>query len=123
MLGSDEIEIVGRRVILGNFAELAALEEPYRQVEPRRTVLALVVTVWRKIKDRRRQPRVTKSVNNRPIDPGIATSAFLVGRAAAISDHGNDQPMLNALAALLIAREPCDCTDGTRCKQEAITVS
>jgi len=48
---------------------------------------------------------------------------FSLGWAAAVSDHGNDQPMLDALAVLLIAREPCNRTDRARCKQESITVS
>src|SRR6267142_1040825 len=123
VIGRDEIEIVSRRVVLGNLSELAALEEPHRQVEPRRAILALIVAVWRKIKNRRRQPGVTNGVDNRPIYRGTATSAFLVGWAAAVSDHGNDQPMLDALAVLLIAREPCNRTDRTWCKQESVTVS
>ena len=123
MIGPYEIEIVCRSVILGNFAELAALEKSYRQVEARRTILAFVVTVWEKIEDRRRQPGVTKRVDHRPIDLGIAASALLVGRAAAVSDHGDDKPVLDALAIVLVAREPCDCTDRTRSKQESVAVS
>jgi hypothetical protein len=77
MIGSYEIEIVCRRMILGNLGEPAALKKSHRQVKPRRAVLALIVTVGEKVEDRRRQPRVTQSMGDRPIDLGIATSVFL----------------------------------------------
>jgi hypothetical protein len=66
---------------------------------------------------------VTKSMDNGPIDLGIATSALLVSWAAAISNHGDNKPVLDTLAIVLVARQPCDCTDRARCKQEAVAVS
>ena len=49
--GSDEVKVVGRGVVLGEGAELAALEEPDGQVEAWRAVLPLVVSVRRKVED------------------------------------------------------------------------
>ncbi len=45
MLGGDEIQIVSRGVVLGKFTVLTPLEQADRQIESRRTILALVVTV------------------------------------------------------------------------------
>ena len=53
IVGADEVEIVRGCVVLREFAVLAALEQPDRQVESRRTVLALVVAVRRKVVNNR----------------------------------------------------------------------
>ena len=51
MIGTYEIEIVRRSVILGNVAKLAALKKSYRQVESRRTILAFVVAVGKEFEN------------------------------------------------------------------------
>ena len=58
MMWLNEIEIVRRRVILGNFSELTALEKSNRQIKSWRTILAFVVAIGAEIKNRRRQSRM-----------------------------------------------------------------
>src|SRR5262245_18483290 len=103
-------------MILGNLGEPAALKKSYGQVKARRAVLALVITVGEKIEDRRRQSRVTENMGNGLINFGIANSALFVTWTTTISNHRDNKPMLDTLAIVLVAREPCDCTDRARCK-------
>jgi hypothetical protein len=99
MIGSYEIEIVCRGMMLGDLGEPATLKKSPWQVKPGRAVLALIVTVGEKVEDGRRQPRVTQSMGDgRPIDLGIATSALFVSWTAAISNHRDNKPMLDMLA-------------------------
>ena len=87
MIWLNEIEIVRGRVILRNFSELTALEKSNRQIKSWRTILAFVIAIGAEIENRRRQSRMAKNVDNRPVDLGISAPAFLVCGAAAITDH------------------------------------
>lgn len=51
MFGLDEVEIVGRGVIFGKGSESASLQQSNRQVEARRTELALVIAVGNEVGD------------------------------------------------------------------------
>src|SRR5215831_12166637 len=62
-------------------------------------------------------------MNNRTIDRGIATSAFLVCWTAGVPDHGDNEAVLNALAIVFIAGKPCDCTDRAWGEQETVAIS
>jgi hypothetical protein len=48
--------------------------------------------------------KVTKNVGNGLIDFRIAAAAFLARWAAAVTDHGNDEPMLEMFEFILVAR-------------------
>src|SRR5262245_11791236 len=123
MAGPYEIEIVCRGVILGNLAESAALEQSHRQIEAWRTILAFIITVGEKIENCRHQPTMTQSVDHRPINLRVAAPALFVGWTATISDHGEHEPVLDALTVVFIACEPRDCTNGAGGKQEPVAVA
>src|SRR5215467_7086767 len=108
-----KVEIVSRVVILRNLTEPATLEKSNWQVECRRAILTLVVTIWKKLKNLRRHPRVLQNVYDRPIDFSFAAPTPLVSWAAGISNHRNDEPVFNSLAIVFIARKPRDCADCT----------
>src|SRR5580704_3167211 len=123
MVGSYEIEIIRRSVILGNRAELAALQESNRQVEPRRAILALVIPVGREIENCRRQPQVPKNVDNRPINPRIALPASLISRTATVANHGKNEAVFDAVDLVLIASKPGYRADCAWCKEEVIAIT
>src|SRR5215813_9646631 len=53
MLGPYEVEVVRGCVILGEHAELPALQEPNRKIESRRAILALIISVGREVQNGR----------------------------------------------------------------------
>src|SRR5262245_24444786 len=62
-------------------------------------------------------------MDHRPIDLRIAASTFLVGWAAAIADHGDHEPMLNAVSVVFIACKPADFTDRAGGEQKTVAVT
>src|SRR5690606_25287100 len=103
MLRSYEIQIVRRGMVLGERAEQAPLEEPYRQVEARRTILPLVIAVWREIEDHRLRRQIAKRDGHGAIDEGFPVPATLVGRSAAITHTGDDKPMVDLVKPAFVA--------------------
>ena len=65
----------------------------------------------------------THPLSRPQFDVGIAPPALLEGRAAAIAEHRNDEPVLDAVNAVFVAGEPGDCADRARGKQEAVAVA
>ena len=123
MLGPDEIEIVGGRVIFGKGPVLAALKQPDAEIEARRAELPLVIAVRKEVEDPRRRCGVPEDMGHGAIDQGIAPAAFLVGRAAAVADAGDHQAMPDAAHPMLIAREPGDRADRARGEQKTVAVA
>ena len=116
MTWADELEIIGRVMILRKCAKHAALKKPNRQVEARGAELALVITIGRKVDNVRRHARVAKNVRYRPIDISIPTPALLVGRTSTIAYRGDNQPVFDTADLVLIACKPSYCTDCSRCE-------
>ncbi len=123
MFRTNELEVVRGGVIFGNRAEFAALKQADRQIEARRAVLAFVIAVRGKVQDRRRQSGLLQRVDHRAVDLRVSAPAFLVRRPAAVSDHGNDEPVLDACGAVLVAGEPGDCADRAGREQKPVAVS
>src|SRR5687767_12873643 len=57
------------------------------------------------------------------IDEGIASTALLVGRTTAVAYTRHDQAMLDPRRRFLVARKPCDRTDGPRHEEEAVAAA
>src|SRR5262249_16407362 len=113
---ADEIQIISRVMILRKCAEHAALKKPNRQVEARGAVLALVITIGRKVDNVRRHARVAKNVRYCPIDISIPPPPLLVGRPSTIAYRGDNQPVFDTTNLVLIACKPSYCADCSRCE-------
>lgn len=83
MFGLDEVEIVGRGVIFGKGSESASLQQSNRQVEARRTELALVIAVGNEVGDCQMFAILSAAgAGGDPVDQCISPAAALVVRPA-----------------------------------------
>src|ERR1700746_2345634 len=117
MLGCYETEIIGRGMVLGHLTVLAALKQPDRKVEARRTKLSFVIAVGGEIQNSCRWRGMAQGMDDGPIDCRIAPATPLVGWSSFVADHGDDKAMLDALGARFISGEPRDRGDCSRCEE------
>ena len=104
----DEIEIVGRGVILRKAPPDAPHQAADRKIETRRAILPLVIAIGRKFQNLGRASlQMAKNMRRRPIDLGISPAALLVMETARISDAGQHQPMADA------SSDACDFAPAT----------
>ncbi len=123
MLGPDEVEVVGRGVVLGEPPVRRAHQAPDRKIEPRRAVLPLVVAVGHEVMDLVLAARVPQHVLDGPVDGGVAPATTLVRGVAAIADAREDQAVPDARGRRLVEREPRDRPDRAGDEEEAVRVA
>ena len=85
LLRVDKLEVVRGSVILGKSPPHASHQATNRQIEARRAVLPLIITIWRKIKKFRRFTVMSKDVLHSAVNFSISTAALLVMKMAVVS--------------------------------------
>src|SRR4029450_8393717 len=117
----DELQVIGRGVILGKAAVRGPRQPPDRQVEPGRAELALVVAVRRELLHLEiAEP--SQDVGRRPVNYCIAPTALLVLEPAGIAEAREDAAVLNPRYDRFVACKPGDRSDGSRDEQEPVGI-
>src|SRR5690606_18549284 len=94
-----------------------------REIETRRAVLALVVTVGFEVLHRVCVAAVAQYVLGGTVDVRVAAAAAFVREATAVADAGDDQPMPYARRRRFVAGEPDDGADRPGDEQEPVCVA
>ncbi len=98
-------------------------ERPDGQVEAGRVELPLVPAPGLPLVHLGGIARVAQDELSGPIDLRVAPAALLVGQRARIANAQAHEPVLHALQALLVAREPGDRADRAGAEEEAVRVA
>ena len=123
MFGADEIEVVGRGVVLRVAAVGGTREAAHGQVEAGRAELAFVVAVGEERDLFVRLAAFGQHQRHDPVDVGIAPAAALVVVLAAIAHTRDHHPMGHTPRHVLPLRQPADGADGGRNEDEAVGVA
>src|SRR5436189_125112 len=107
-------------MILSEGCELAAVEEPDRQIEAGGAILAFIITVREEIQEIGICSRRAQHVGHGTVDKGLTSAASLVGGAARIAHAGDHQAVLYQAEGGLVRGEPSDRSYRTRHEEEAI---
>src|SRR5262245_47935355 len=118
-----EIEIVGRRVVLGILAMRRAAKASHGEIESRRAILPLVVAVRRKISYRKGDTLGLEYMLDGAVDIGALPSAALVVERPAVAGAGEHEPVLDPLDCCLVPEQPRERADRSRHKQKAVGVA
>src|SRR5215813_11935878 len=90
----NEIEIVGRCMVLRELSVRRTHQASHWKVEPRGAELSFVVTKWTEVYHPIGSTRIFQSVGDRSVNLGIISSALLVGALPRISGTRKDKTML-----------------------------
>src|SRR3989338_1101524 len=109
-------------MILRKFSMLAAHKTTHRQIETRRAILALIVTVREKIDHVIVRSGLPQNMHKRAVYLRVASAASLVSRTIFIPHAGQNEPMLNKFCTRFVAGKPCNRTDRAGNKKKAVRV-
>jgi hypothetical protein len=99
-----------------------AHQTAYGKIEPRRTVLPLVVAIRREFQHFEGFVLVAEDMGHNPVNLGIPAAAFLVVESSLISDARQHQSMTDAVNVRTIPGKPGDGPDGARNEKEAVGI-
>src|SRR5581483_7943400 len=97
-------------MVFGKLPPDTAHQAAHGQVEARRAVLALVVTVRREFEDFSRLTTVPQDVCHGTVHAGIAATALFIVEATRVSHAGEHPPMPDTLHTPGVSRQPSDRT-------------
>src|SRR5215467_6419878 len=95
----------------------------HRQIDTRRTVLALVMPIGIKFTNLIVSARMLEDVNGRAVDFSIAPPALLVSKFPRLSHVDEHEPIFDSRDLILVAPPPSDRPDGSRNEDKSIRVS
>src|SRR2546423_4014865 len=122
LLGTHELEVVCRRVVLRVLAIRRTGQAAHCQVEPRRAVLSLIVSVRNEIEQAVRAT-VLEHMTRSSVSQRVTALAAFVSKAAAVTETAQHQTALDSVDTHRVVREPGDRSDRSRNKEEAIAQS
>ena len=112
-VGSHEVEVVGRGVVLGVAGIGRARQTAHGEVVSRRAVLALVVAVRSEVHDADRLSRVPEDVRHGAVNLGVPTAAPFVMQVPRVPDTGEHEAVPYPRYDGFVAREPGDRADSS----------
>src|SRR5271168_891879 len=119
-LRGNEIQIVRRGVVLGEFSMGCPRQTAHRQIETWRTILPLVIPVRRKLANLMRFSRVIQQMQDCAVNFRVATPGFFVRKPSPVANTGEHQAVPNFRRNLFVPAQPSDRADRARDKQEAV---
>ena len=83
--GTNEVQIIGRRVVLGIAAVGRSRKPANRKIDAWRAKLPFIIPVWREIHDLKWSPGVLQDMSNHPVDLAITATAALVSKPPSVA--------------------------------------